>query len=151
MSSTHTPRDRLLAVQRLQELELDEAQTLQARLEKAAAAQRQRLGVLEAGLDEDRRLEVTLMASAAGVSVEALRQLRMYLHAQGQDLLQQQEILSKAEAEADTARLSVVGSFERLSATRRLRERRVAEASVQQLRAQFKKFDDMAIVTKRNA
>jgi hypothetical protein len=47
--------------------------------------------------------------------------------------------------------LSVVGNFERLSATRRLRERRAAEASVQQLRAQFKKFDDMAIVTKRNA
>jgi len=151
MSSAEQPGDRLHAVQRLQEIELDQAQVERTRLQKAAEEQRRKLTDVEAHLQECRTLEVSLMTGAAGVPVESLRQIRAYLRVQAQELVQQQEILSKAEAAADDAVRSVVGNFQRLSATRRLRERRQAEASVQLLRARYKKLDDMAIVTKRNA
>ncbi len=151
MSSAERPGDRLHAVQRLQEIELDRARAERMRLEKAAEEQRRRMTDLEDRLDASRTLEVTLITSPAGVSVDTLRQSRLYLRAQAGELLQQQQVLAKAESAADDARMSVLGNFERLSATRRLRERRAAEICAQQLRARFREFDDMAIVTKRNA
>jgi flagellar export protein FliJ len=150
MSSADRPGDRLHAVERLQQIELDQARVERTRLQKAVAEQRRRMTDLQARLDASRTLEVTLITSSAGVSADALRQSRLYLRAQALELLQQQEVLAKAESAADNARMSVVGSFERLSATRRLRERRAAEICAQQLRARFREFDDMAIVTKRN-
>jgi hypothetical protein len=151
MSQSTRPRDRRLhALERFQELELEQARTQRTRLDEEAEEQRQRIAGLQVRLDAARSLEVARITSADGMSVDALRHTRLYLQAEAQDILQQRQVLEKAEAAAESARLSVVRNFERLAATRRLRERRAADSSTRLLRKQLKAFDDLAIVTKRN-
>jgi hypothetical protein len=151
MSQSTRPRERRLhALERFQELELEQARAQRMRLDKEAEDQRQRIAGLQVRLDAARSLEVALITSAAGTSVDVLRHTRLYLQAEAQDILEQQQLLLKAESAAESARLSVVGNFERLSATRRLRERRAADSSTRLLREQLKAFDDLAIVTKSN-
>jgi hypothetical protein len=151
MSQSNQSRDRRLhALERFQELELEQARAQRTRLDKEAEEQRQRIADLQVRLDAARSLDVARIMSAAGTSADVLRHTRLYLQAEAQGILQQQQVLLKAEAAADAARASVVGNFERLSATRRLRERRAADSATRLLRAQFKAFDDLAIVSKGN-
>lgn len=148
--STRGGDRRLHALERFQELELEQVRVERTRLDEEAEEQRQRITAHQGRLDAARSLEVDLITSAAGTSVDVLRHTRLYLQAEAQDILQQQQVLRKAEAAAESARLSVIRNFERLSATRRLRERRAEDSSTRLLRAQYKSFDDLAIVTKSN-
>jgi hypothetical protein len=151
MSHSRRPRDgRLHALERFQELELEQARAQRTRLDQEAEEQRQRIAALQTRLDAARSSEVALITSAAGMSVDVLRHTRLYLQAEARDILQQQQILLKAEGAAESAQLSVVGNFERLSATRRLRERRAAMRATRALRQQLKAFDDLAIVAQSN-
>jgi hypothetical protein len=151
MSQSTPPGDRRLhALERFQELELEQARAQRTRLDEEAEEQRRRVDGLQVKLDAVRSLEVALITSAAGTSVDVLRHARLYMQVEAQDLTRQQQVLQQAAAAAEDARLSVVKNFERLSATRRLRERRAADSSTRALREQFKAFDDLAIVTKSN-
>ena len=148
--SIHSHERRLPALERFQELELEQARAQRTRLDTEADGQRQRVAGLQARMDAARSLEVAAITSAAGVSADVLRHTRLYLRSEEHDLLAQQEMLQKMETAAESARLSVVRHFERLSATRRLRERRNAADSTRLLRKQLRTFDDLALVTKSN-
>jgi hypothetical protein len=151
MSQSPHPREqRLHALERFQELELEQARAQRTRLDREADEQRQRVAGLQLRLDAIRSLEVAAMTSAGGVSADVLRHTHLYLRAEAQNFLEQQEMLLKMQAAVESARISVVRNFQRLSATRRLRERRDAADSTRLLRKQLRAFDDLALVTKSN-
>jgi flagellar export protein FliJ len=138
--------DKLGALERLTDLEVEQARIQHTALENAADEQRKRVAEVRAGIAQTRDFEQNLLMREDAVSVESLRHVQSFLQWRAQELVEQQANLTQAEDLASNARATVIRRFERLLAICRLRERRVQAAALDLARAEQKQLDDRAII-----
>jgi flagellar export protein FliJ len=150
MKTTAKTRDRRLAsLERLHELELEQARIERAEVDAAADRQRSRVAALEREVEEMHEMERARIASQSGVSVEFLRGTRAYARWQHQEIGKERGALKSAEQLAEQARLKVTQRFERLEVIGRLRARGARDAAMEQGRSEQKTLDDLALVRGR--
>lgn len=146
MKTPAAARDqRLRTVQRLRELELENARSERAQLDVAAEEQRLLLEQLLERARDTTRFETVL--ADQGVTADTLRQVRRYAAWQHQCISKQEAELETAKNRASAARATVVRRLERLRVVERLRERIAHIASEAQIHTQYVLMDDQGIVS----
>jgi flagellar biosynthesis chaperone FliJ len=137
---------RFSVLTRLHELQLEEARI--ERIARDAAVERQRRCVeqIESAIADSHARSRDLAMKTGGLSVEALRQLHIYMRWQAGALAEQRVVLDRDETLAEEARLLVVQRFERLAAIERFRERQTTAAALEQTRSAQHDLDDRAPV-----
>ena len=147
MSPTARKRDRRLAtLQRLRELELDQARVERASIDAATDRHRRRFALMQLELQATQALERSKVTAEAGVCADLLRHARNYARWQAREIGEQEAVVKASERRSDEARLEVARRFERLAVIKRLRERGAREAALEETRAEYKNLDNQALV-----
>ncbi|HEY4211208.1 MAG TPA: hypothetical protein VGM84_06990 [Steroidobacteraceae bacterium] len=151
MSPTGRTRDsRLATLQRLRELELEEARVERVRVEARAEADRQRLHEMQQALNSTRDLERSRVTAVTGVSAATLRAARDYARWQAQEIVVGERALRVSERLSELARSEVGRRFERVAVIERLRERGSRESSIEGGRLEQRSLDDQALTRAHN-
>lgn len=136
--------EQLATVQRLDELELEQARAAKTKADAVVEQQSRTVGALQARVEQARRLAESQMTSGAGVG--AMRQLADYANWQARALQRWEAELSKARDAAEQARAHLMRCFERLSVIERLRERRMRELELERARMEQNTLDDYGTI-----
>ena len=137
--------DKLRTVQRLRELELENARAERAQLDAASEEQRARLEQLNERARDTTRFEADV--SNQGVAADTLRQVRHYAAWQYRCIGEQELEWESARDRAEEAREAVIQRLERLRVIERLRERVARVAQQARIHTQYVVEDDQGIVS----
>ncbi|MEJ1964225.1 MAG: flagellar export protein FliJ [Gammaproteobacteria bacterium] len=138
--------ERLVTVERLRDMELEDSRIGHASAQDDLARQREIAQQIQSRIDETHGLARGRLQSEAGVSVDELRRTSAYASWQGRALAEQQQFVSNAQQAAELARLEVMHRFEALSVIEKLRARRAQAAALEAARMDQKMLDEHALV-----
>jgi flagellar export protein FliJ len=137
---------RLDVLQRLHELELQEARGAHAAAEKRLQQQQRRIAALESKIAETQALAQERVTRDEGVSVDVMHGLRVYEAWQAQLLRSQHRALKAEEEATEQAREQVIERFKRLHVIERLDQRHRRNEHERRMRDERNALDEAAMI-----
>jgi flagellar export protein FliJ len=126
--------------------ELDQAQIQHAQKRTAAARNEEAVESVRQVIDGSQNLAREQLAGNCILSVDSLTRLRHFTALKLDELQQAQSTLADSQREVADAKAVILEKFESLTVLERLRKRRTAQASKDDLRREQRQMDDQALL-----
>src|SRR5262249_30085731 len=139
-------RDSLRKLERLRELQLEQAQVEHAHAAGDAESKRRVLQQTEVRIAEAHAFARERLEKSRALSVESLLGIRLFAALQEQQLDTERTAWRTSQDQCDSALSKVVERLAELSVIERLRERRRGEATKAQARLEQKRLDEQGLV-----
>lgn len=145
MDSNDRNPNRLRALERWREAELESAQARYVERSRAAADKQDAHNRVQSEMRDTQSFLREQLHANEPLSPESLRRVTQFTALKAEELAAARQALDESRASCDAARAEVLRGFEQLSAVRRFNERRERAAAQDETRADQKRLDEHAL------